>query len=220
MFINCDFNKIFISEVIKLNEFHKQGLSEKIVASELHSIIDGKFESSYIESKKIHLAENDIYLAELIIIRRSDFENDHYIHSTPFDLCILPVAGDFEVIEYFVDENMDIVDKRVISAEEEIFLIGKTSKTNRFYVAQPKSHSCLIITASSKIDCDEYYCLYDKKDYSKSLVSYNLQESRAQMWLENFSEFQEALPDKVLRKISYECETTKFREYLEEVLNK
>lgn len=214
MFINSDFDKDFVREVIKLKEYHKAGLAEKIITSDLLSIISGSFDNSYIESKKVHLAENEFYLAELIILRKTDIEADVYFHSTPFDLCLLPVAGEFNLTEYSVDDSLEIREHKKLELKEDIYLIGKTSKTNKFYVAEPKGESCLIITASSKINCDDYYSLYEKSSLEKTLVSYNLQESRAQMWLEHYPNFSQSVSKELIETIAEECETKKFKEFL------
>lgn len=214
MYSDGDFDKQFITEIVKLNLLHKTGLARKVIISELKEILDGRYQGSYIESKKIHLAENEYYLAELVLIRKSDLIRDAYLHSLPFDLCIIPVAGNFEIICYEVDEKLDIKKSDILNKSEDIYLFGKTSNTKKFYTANPTGESCLFITASSKVDCDEYYAIYEKDTNIKTLVSYNLQESRAQMWMEHYQDFLQAIPKELIEKLAIESKTRKFTEYL------
>lgn len=129
------------------------------------------------------------------------------------------MAGEFKVVSYEVNEDLDIKSSRTLDGRHDIYIFGKTSKTQRLYTVQPVGDSCVFITASNKLDCDEYYAIYEKDTNIKTLVSYNLQESRAQMWMEHYPDLVKNMPKELVKNLARESKTRKFADYLNGVMD-
>ena len=137
MYSNSEIKREFAIEVYKLKKLINDGLITKLVYQKLLDINNGKFSSFYTNKTTIDIVENSVFNAELKIIRKSDFLKKHTFHSLHFEMCLIPIVGSLNIVEYSIDDSAKIYNETLVDNSEGLFFFWK----NIEFLESPQNYS-------------------------------------------------------------------------------
>jgi hypothetical protein len=221
MFASGPISADFVIELLKLVELQRSGLAKAILLDELQKIEAGTFDGFGNNKSTIEIVDNDLFVAELMIVRRTEEESKETIQSVAYETLMMPVYGAMRLFQYQIDATGAIAGDAtpVLDGQDGLFLFAKTSDSRKLYRFLPIDEIAILLSATWKKDPDDYYVTYDRASLKRiEVVSTHARESRVQFWLTFYAALREDLSADMIATLSSEAETVKLRSYLTELI--
>ena len=218
MYSNSEIKREFAIEVYKLKNLINNGFLNKLVHQKLLDINNGEFSSFYTNKTTIDIAENSVFNAELKIIRKVDFLKKNTFHSLHFEMCLIPIVGSLNIVEFSIDDSAKIYKKALIDNSKGLFFFGKTSNSLKVPHIVPNDEICIVVICTHLQDHDEIYLTYNEESLNlEEVVSTNISESRIEFWLDFFPQIKKELNRDLIDKIKSQAKNPKLIEFLKEL---
>lgn len=197
---------------------YKDGAIDRLIAAEIDSIADGTFDLFYANKSTIPVYESADYTVEIRLFRRD--EDLGRVETNPFESCVIPMSGGLLVKRYEVVDNL-IQGSAEDVASSDVYLFGRTSETSSFCAIKCVSDHSAALIATSTLEADSYYLSFDSTTHARlEAISTNLQESRAEFWLDGLVAMGEIIPNEDIQTLREQAQSSKFKCYLDSYLER